>query len=136
MIAIRFTSFACVALGLVAAASCKRDRARETGTTTTTSAEVKKMTESAVEQIASARCQREVACNHVGRSMRHASIESCFDLNKSEYVKELNPEACPRGIDQNRLVDCIAATEQASCLDPIGALVRVEECRSSSLCLR
>jgi hypothetical protein len=136
MNSIRLMSIAYAALSLVAVAGCKRDQKREAGTTSTTSAEVQKMTENAVEQIASARCQREVACDHVGRSMRHASIESCFDLNKSEYVKELNPQACPRGIDQNRLVDCIAATEQASCLDPIGAIVRVEECRASKLCLK
>jgi hypothetical protein len=128
--------FSVALVGLVVANGCKRDRGHEVGTTTTTSVEVKKMTDNAVEQIASARCQREVSCDRVGRSMRHASIESCFDLNKAEYTRELNADACPRGIDQNRLVDCIAATEQASCLDPIGTLVRVEECRSSKLCLK
>jgi hypothetical protein len=119
-------------VAILVSAGCKRDRTHEgasrftgVGATKTTSAEVQKMTESAVDRIASERCQREVACNHVGPSMRHASFESCLALEKSESVKELNPQACPRGIDQMKLVDCLAAIEGASCLDPIGAIVRV-----------
>lgn len=94
------------------------------------------MTESAIERMARARCGREVACDHVGAGRRHASIETCRSLNQSESAKELNPEACPGGIDQAQLVRCIGAIEEASCLDPVAAIVRVEDCRTNKLCVK
>jgi hypothetical protein len=131
----RFITLACVAIALSVTVGCKRDRGTPAvGTTTTSSAEVRKMTEDAVERIASAHCMREVACDHVGRSLHHASIERCYDLETAQSTKLLTPERCPHGVDQGQLVDCIAATENASCLDPIGTIERVEECKLSKLC--
>jgi Family of unknown function (DUF6184) len=140
----RAVSIACVSgvcVGFVAAAGCKRHEpgtgaAADAGVTTTTGAEVRIMTESATERMARARCSREVSCDHVGPGRRHASIETCRELNQSESRAELNPQACPGGIDQSQLVRCIAAMEQASCLDPVGAIVRDEECRTHKLCVK
>lgn len=137
----RFVTTALVFCAFVIISSgCKRDRSREgaaaTGMTTTTSAEVHQMTRAAVARMAGARCQREVACDHVGPGQRHESLQACQTLNRSETGQALDPDACPRGIDQAQLSDCIAAIESASCLDPISAIVRVEECRASRLCLR
>jgi hypothetical protein len=134
----RFVTLTCVAIALsatIGTIGCKRDRrTAAVGVTTTSSADVRKMTEDAIERVASAYCLREVACDHVGRSMRHASIERCYDLETAESTKLLTPERCPRGIDQGQLVDCIEATENASCLDPLGTIERVEECKLSKLC--
>jgi hypothetical protein len=114
--------------------ACKREHPA-TSTTTTSSADVEKLTASAVDRIASARCRREVACEHVGPGRRHASVETCEALTRSESHAVLGLAACPNGVDQAKVVDCVAAIETASCLDPVDAIVRVEACRQDRLCL-
>ena len=133
----RVLSIACVGLGLLAAAGCKRERAHDggAGSTTTRSAEGRLMAESATTRLADARCHRELDCAHVRAGQGPATLEGCRSRISSELSKSLNPEACPRGIDQAQLVQCVAALEHSSCVDPIGALIEYEDCKTSKLCL-
>ncbi len=119
---------------LLAVASCKREREREHGTTTITSAEIQQSTLASIDRIAGARCEREVACDHVGPARQHASFDTCRDLNRAEGRHRFAPDACPQGIEPGRVVDCVAAIERASCLDPVDAIERIEACRPGRLC--
>lgn len=124
----------CLLLVLVLAPACKREHER-TSSTTTSSADIQKLTSAAIDRMVSARCRREVTCKHVGPGQRHASVQTCEALNRAESNAALGLGSCPQGVDDGKVVDCVAAIEQAGCLDPVDAIVRVEACRPSKLCL-
>lgn len=130
----------CGAVALLAAPACKRDRAEDerasaASKTTTSSADVASMAKATSERLAEARCRREVSCQQVGPSRRHESLEICRGLYASDVMREVGPSACPRGLDEAQVTRCVAAIDQAGCLDPVGTLERLEDCRASKLCL-
>jgi hypothetical protein len=48
---------------------------------------------------------------------------------------ELNANACPAGIDQHELTECLTETRNEDCGNPVDAIGRIVACRSSDLCL-
>ncbi|MBX3197123.1 MAG: hypothetical protein KF894_03115 [Labilithrix sp.] len=125
---------------MLASTACKRDRAADerassASKTTTSSADVATLAQAASERIADARCRRAVACQEVGPARRHESFETCRGLYASEVLREVGPSACPRGLDESQVSRCAAAIERTGCLDPVGVLERLEDCRASKICL-
>jgi hypothetical protein len=138
---LRVFSNACLAAGLVLVCGCKSARKAEpgeqAGTSTVTSAAIRHSVDDASQRVATARCDQELACAHdLGSAKREADKTECLDRVKSETAKELSPEACPKGIDHDRLVHCVGAMEQVGCDDPVSRLMQLEDCRKSRLCIR
>lgn len=137
MLVLRVTLACSVAL----AASCQRERATPPspgndppGTTSLRSADVRASVDAAVDRIAAARCDREVTCDKIGGAKRYPSLEACQALMRTELHDGLSFETCPRGVNADKVADCVAANERADCYSPIDALVRLRECRASHIC--
>ena len=131
----------CLLAVLIAASGCKsdrtgRDRHEPVGKTTVTGTDVRPMLQSVSDRLTSARCDRAIECHQVGPSQLHVNLQACQEFYKTKIAEELNPEKCPYGVDEGRVVKCIAATEHTGCDDPVGALMRVEDCRADKLCLK
>jgi len=89
-----------------------------------------------VTQLATARCERERACNNVGPGDKYASREVCMDQMRGSLANDLNGYDCPRGIDRDALERCTAAIGVEECNHPLDTLSRMEKCRTGALCMR
>src|SRR5687767_14876156 len=98
---------------------CDRDRAwesREPGRTTVTGANARVVASStAVQQIADARCSREVTCNNIGEDKRYSSTAACRERLRADTRDDLNPNDCPGGVVAKELDACIAAIKTEKC---------------------
>jgi hypothetical protein len=114
---------------------CKREPPEGAGTTTLTSAAARASIESAIDRIAAAHCERDVECEKVRMRDQPRSLEVCRGVVKSELTQKLDADACPRGVDSTKVARCVAAITGAGCLNPVGDLTEIEDCRPSRLCL-
>lgn len=128
---------ACLVVGVLAAPACKRktEGAEKPGTAVLTSSALRESIEDASRRVSFARCEKEMACSGLTRWTRDTNEAECIDRVKVETMKEVNVQACPRGIDHERLVDCVAAIERMGCDDPVGRLMELEDCRQRRLCV-
>ena len=132
----RLVLIACLGADVVGVCDCKRARKEEKpAMTTLTSAALRDSVEDASQRVASARCAQEVSCAHLTGWTREANMTACLDRVKVETARELGPEVCSRGIDHDRLIDCVAAIERTSCDDPVSRLMQLEDCRKNKLCI-
>lgn len=90
----------------------------------------------AVELLATARCDLEERCGHVGPQRDHASRDACVTRFRAEHRKELNAWKCRGGINQKELAECVTEIRNNDCGAPIDTLERIVACRSSDLCDR
>jgi len=91
---------------------------------------------SAVARIASARCEREVRCNHVGAQQKYPTRAECVMLMQDDKRDEINEKECPGGLDKKQLNACLMAIRDESCGNPLDAINRLVACRASSICLK
>ncbi len=89
-----------------------------------------------VEQLSTARCDREQSCENVGAGRRYAEREVCLDQMRGSIGDDLNESQCPLGIDREALGACLAAIGAEGCGDGVAILNRARKCRSGALCLR
>jgi hypothetical protein len=89
-----------------------------------------------VNQLATARCDREQTCNNVGASAKYASRDVCMDQMRGSLANDLNAYDCPRGIDSAQIDRCMAAIRNEECSHPLDTLSRIEHCRTGALCLK
>ena len=89
-----------------------------------------------VDQLASARCEREMTCKNVGPDQKYASRGVCMDQMRGNLANDLNAYNCPRGIDNIALDHCMAAIRSEECSHPIDTLTRFDKCRTGALCLK
>ena len=97
--------------------------------TTTTGAD-------AVAKIATARCDREVRCKHVGAKEKYKSRTDCTADMKKDKMDDLNSEACPGGISSSELAKCLQSIKDEDCGNPLDAIGRLNACRSGNLCVK
>ena len=89
----------------------------------------------AIDQLASARCERETRCNNVGAGKRWASRDACVADLQRDTRDDLSAGECPAGVDRAELNECLAEIRNNNCNDPLDTLERVVACRSSDMCL-
>jgi hypothetical protein len=105
------------------------------GTTTVTGADLGALSSDlAIERIAAARCARETACNNVGADKHFVDHDACARAIRSKLGTDLQPSACPSGIDAEATDRCMEAIRTESCNNPVDTLSRLAACRSSDLC--
>ena len=90
---------------------------------------------SASEQIATARCEREQQCGNVGNDKTFSSGADCFARIQSDWKDDLNARACPGGINQQQLEECLSQIRQESCENPFDTLARITACTQGQICV-
>jgi hypothetical protein len=92
-------------------------------------------TRSAAEQLAEARCQRENQCGNIGADKTYSSKQDCLARIQSDWKEDLNARACPGGINQHELNECLEQVRSEACANPFDTLARVTECTSRQICI-
>jgi hypothetical protein len=122
-------------LGSLLSASCER---HETGEPTLTPAsrtdEPKRATgvERATEEIAGARCKRELGCDNIGPDEAYTSHEDCMRSLWIDTYDELS--ACEDGVDRRELDECLTEIAAHGCGDVLAHLDSYAACRLAELC--
>jgi hypothetical protein len=91
---------------------------------------------SAVASIASMRCDRELRCKHIGPKEKYRTRGECVADLQRDKRDDLNGDACPAGIREKELNDCVQAIRDEDCGNPLDAIARLNACRSGNLCLK
>jgi hypothetical protein len=87
-----------------------------------------------INEISTARCDREVRCGGVGEGKGHANRDQCIaDLNREGY-EDLDETHCPRGLGARELDKCLSEIHGERCGAPLDTLERLVACRAPALC--
>lgn len=106
------------------------------GTTTVTGADLGALTsDTAIDRITVARCQRETACNNIGSDKHFVSYDVCARELRAKVGDDLAASKCPRGVDAAAIDKCTESIRNEGCNDPGDTLSRLAACRTSALCL-
>jgi hypothetical protein len=89
---------------------------------------------SAVDSIAEARCTRESRCENIGPDKRYSSTEDCVSRVREDWREDLDARACPSGVNEAQLNECLGAIRQEDCSSPFDTLERVAACTASQIC--
>lgn len=89
---------------------------------------------SAVESIAEARCARESRCENIAPDKRYSSMEDCVLRVREDWRDDLDARACPAGVNEAQLNECLSAIREEECSSPFDTLERVTECTASQIC--
>lgn len=89
---------------------------------------------SAVESIAEARCARESRCENIGPDKRYSSMEDCVARVREDWRDDLDARACPSGVNEAQLNECLGEIRQEECSSPFDTLERVAACTASQIC--
>jgi hypothetical protein len=89
---------------------------------------------SALDSIASARCDREAKCKNIGADQKFKSKDACLAEVKKDKVEGLNASECPGGIDQKELGECLEEIRNEDCNNPLDTIGRLAACRTSDMC--
>jgi hypothetical protein len=89
---------------------------------------------SAVESISEARCARESRCENIGPDKHYSSMEDCVARVREDWRDDLDARACPSGVNQTQLNECLSAIRQEDCSSPFDTLERVAACTASQIC--
>ncbi len=90
--------------------------------------------ESAIRILTAARCGYEEACGHVGDGKRFATPAECSKAADLDERTAIGLDACPFGVDGDRLDRCAAAVRAQPCNSVIVTVDHIAECRRSDLC--
>jgi hypothetical protein len=92
-------------------------------------------TRSAAEQIAVARCEREQACGNIGDDKTFSSLLDCRARIQNDWKDDLNARACPGGVNQHELGECMSQVRTESCGNPFDTLARITSCTQAQICI-
>lgn len=104
-------------------------------TTTITSATVPVSADRAVNRVAEARCDRELACDNIGSGHHWESREACLLDLKKDLREKLGSRECANGVDRDRLNACLKESRTEQCGNPVDGVERASACGTSELCL-
>lgn len=126
------TALSAGALALALAACSSHQRAPETAAA---QAEARASEGgSAVESIAEARCARESRCENIAPDKRYSSMEDCVTRVREDWRDDLDARACPSGVNETQLNECLSEIRQEDCSSPFDTLERVAACTASQIC--
>lgn len=92
-------------------------------------------TRSAAEQIAESRCEREQQCGNIGKDKAYSSSQDCLARIQNDWKEDLNGRACPGGINQKELSECLGQVRAEACESPFDTLARITECTAAQICI-
>ncbi len=95
---------------------CERNGAVSSATTTTST--VILSNDTAMGEIATARCTRETACSNVGDKRMWETMYACLRDQRDIARDAIAIQRCPHGIDASALSDCMGAIEREACTAP------------------
>jgi hypothetical protein len=75
-------------------------------------------------------------CGHVSAQDRPKKRAACIAEMKKDRREDLNGDACPGGIREKELNQCIAAIRDEDCGNPIDSISRLSACRTGNLCAK
>ncbi|NUP10051.1 MAG: hypothetical protein HOW73_28715 [Polyangiaceae bacterium] len=91
-------------------------------------------TDTAVNAIAHARCEREERCQSIGKGKTFKDVADC-NATLSEHVRtEINAGECPSGVNKEKLTECLDAIRKEACGKVVDELVRINACGGLELC--
>jgi hypothetical protein len=93
------------------------------------------ITDEVVEQLSTASCDHELACNNTGPGRQFTSLDACASQMRLEVASELGAYRCPAGLDRAALGQCTMAIIGERCDQPVSTLPQIEKCRSAALCM-
>jgi Family of unknown function (DUF6184) len=89
---------------------------------------------SAVDSISEARCARESRCDNIGSDKKYSSMEDCTARVRDDWKDDLDARACPSGVNQTQLNECLGAIRSEECSNPFDTLERVTACTAGQIC--
>jgi len=90
----------------------------------------------AASSVSTAQCDRELRCKNIGTNKKYLTTEECVTKLQNDKRTSINPEACPQGVNENHLADCLKAIREEDCGNPLDSVTRLTQCRSGTLCLK
>jgi hypothetical protein len=88
----------------------------------------------AVDSIVAARCDREERCANIGAGRRYESKDACMSSTRSSQSRDLNFTACPSGVDEKELSECLEHILKDECNSPLDHISRIASCRTMDIC--
>lgn len=89
-----------------------------------------------VEDIADAHCDRAASCNRVGPGAHYRDRNDCVIQMRDAIRKQLNAVACPGGIGEDGLAQCVKSLENGDCTAPGQTVGTTSHCKLDSLCIK
>jgi hypothetical protein len=89
---------------------------------------------SAVDSISEARCARESRCDNIGSDKKYSSMEDCVARVRDDWKGDLDARACPSGVNETELNQCLKSIRAEECSNPFDTLGRITECTASQIC--
>jgi hypothetical protein len=123
---------ACLALGF---AGCHDHERGEIRTADSPPSSPMAHLKGSINEIVTARCDREQRCNNIGPDKTYATREACTSKLQGNTESDLNMKDCEHGVDRPKLHECLAKIHGEDCGNPIDALSRVTACRTGALCI-
>lgn len=122
--------FACGMVASVVVLGCQKGR--EPAATTVSMAAVPH--DDAIMRLATARCEREAACNNLGEGKKYADREACMREATQSSRGTLRADQCPQ-IDESKLSGCLNDVTNERCGNVLDTLDRLTSCTRSSICI-
>jgi len=121
-------------LGLSFAFGCSNSNARPSETASAVAEARETENGSAVDSIAEARCARESRCENIGGDKKYSSMEDCVDRIREDWKDDLDARACPSGVNDTQLNECLSEVRSEECGSPFDTLERVAACTAGQIC--
>jgi hypothetical protein len=92
------------------------DRPPSIGSSTVTSAELGPASnDDAITRIATARCERALACNAIGQGRAYEDQPTCLETIGLELERQIGADECRSGVSRVAAVECVLDIRQARC---------------------
>lgn len=114
-------------LGLTAVA-CAAEGDASRGYATTSARIV--LNDSAVMEVAKARCRRADECNRLGNGQKYVDRTQCIQAFLDEGTNVRVIRSCPNGVDRVPLDKCLATLATQHCDAELGPVIAMPECGS------
>jgi hypothetical protein len=89
----------------------------------------------AIVRVATAHCERDLACNKIGQGRIHEDFPSCLESEGELMNKEIGRGQCPLGVDQTLVARCISDIRNTVCGGVLEKETNLPVCTGSVICL-
>ncbi|HEX6273968.1 MAG TPA: DUF6184 family natural product biosynthesis lipoprotein [Polyangiaceae bacterium] len=135
---LQFALVGAVSISAAFSAACSRETQREPAmrpaSGTRADSASRPGTSEGINEISTARCDRDVRCGAVGEGKTYANRDQCIMEQNQEGYEDLDEKACPRGLDPRELDKCLSEIHAERCGAPLDTLERLVACRGATLC--
>jgi hypothetical protein len=90
----------------------------------------------AVMRVATARCERELACNKIGQGRAYEDQPTCLAQIGELMNEEVGPNACPLGVGRVALSTCLLEIQRDECGGELERSTNIPPCTKPALCAR